>query len=48
MTVAMVSGMRNNFVFLVQSFMGARGSKFQKMRVKFYVNMLARACSTQE
>jgi hypothetical protein len=32
----------------VQSFKRARGSEFQKMHVEFYVNILARACSTQE
>jgi hypothetical protein len=25
-----------------------RGSEFQKMHVEFYVNILVRACSTQE
>jgi hypothetical protein len=38
----MVSGMHNDFVFVV------RGSEFQKMHVEFYVNILLRACSTQE
>jgi hypothetical protein len=44
----MVSGMRNDFVFVVQSFKRARGSEFQKAHVEFYVNILARACSAQE
>jgi hypothetical protein len=44
----MVSGMRNNFVFVVKSFKRARGSEFQKMHLEFYVNILARACSAQE
>jgi hypothetical protein len=48
MRVAMVSGMRNNFVFVMPSFKRARGSEFQKMLVEFYVNILARACSAQE
>jgi hypothetical protein len=48
MRVAMVSGMRNNFVFVLQSFKRARGSEFQKMHIEFYVNILARACSAQE
>jgi hypothetical protein len=48
MRVAMVSGMRNDFVFVMSRFKGARGSEFQKMHVEFYVNILARACSAQE
>jgi hypothetical protein len=48
MRVAMVSGMRNNFVFVMPSFKHARGSEFQKMHVEFYVNILAHACSAQE
>jgi hypothetical protein len=49
MRVAVVSGMRNNLVFLVvRSFKRARGSEFQKMHAEFYVNILARACSAQE
>jgi hypothetical protein len=48
MRVAMVSGMRNDFVFVVRSFKRARGNEFQKMHVEFYVNILARACSAQE
>jgi hypothetical protein len=49
MRVAMaVSGMRNNFVFVVQSFKRTQGNEFQKMHVEFYVNILARACSAQE
>jgi hypothetical protein len=48
MRVAMVSGMCNNFVFVMPSFKHARGSKFQKMQVEFYVNILACACSAQE
>jgi hypothetical protein len=37
----MVSGMHNDFVFVVRSFKRARGSEFQKF-------ILARACSAQE
>jgi hypothetical protein len=48
MRAAMVSGVRNNFVFVLPSFKPARGSEFQKMQVEFYVNILARACSAQE
>jgi hypothetical protein len=48
MRVAMVSGMRNDFVFVMPSFKHSRGSEFQKMHVEFYVNILARACSAQE
>jgi hypothetical protein len=48
MRVAMVSGMHNNFVFVMPSFKRAGGSEFQKMHVEFYVNILARACSAQE
>jgi hypothetical protein len=48
MRVAVVSGMRNDFVFVVRSFKRARGSEFQEMHVEFYVNILARACSAQE
>jgi hypothetical protein len=44
----MVSGMRNNFVFVMPSFKRAQGSGFQKMHVEFYVNILVRACSAQE
>jgi hypothetical protein len=44
----MVSGMRNDFVFVMPSFKRARGSEFQKMLVEFYVNILVRACSAQE
>jgi hypothetical protein len=48
MRVAIVSGMRNDFVFVMPSFKRAQGSEFQKMHVEFYVNILARACSAQE
>jgi hypothetical protein len=48
MRVAMVSGMRKDFVFVVRSFKRARGSEFQKMLVEFYVNILVRDCSAQE
>jgi hypothetical protein len=48
MRVVMVSGMRDDFVFVVQSFNCAQGSEFQKVHVEFYVNILAHACSTQE
>jgi hypothetical protein len=48
MRVAMFSGMRNDFVFVMPSFKRARGSDFQKIHVEFYVNILARACSAQE
>jgi hypothetical protein len=48
MRVAIGSGMRNDFVFVVQSFKRARGSEFQKMHVEFYVNVLSPACSAQE
>jgi hypothetical protein len=41
MSVAMVSGMHDNFVFVVQSLMRARGGKFQKMHAEFCVNILA-------
>jgi hypothetical protein len=36
----MVNGMHNDFVFVMQSLMRARGSEFQKMHVKFCVNIL--------
>jgi hypothetical protein len=39
MRVAMVSGMRNGFVFVMPSFKRARRSEFQKMHVEFYVNI---------
>jgi hypothetical protein len=48
MRVAMVSGMGNDFVFVMPSFKRARGSEFQKMHVEFYINILARTCSAQE
>jgi hypothetical protein len=48
MRVAMVSGMRNDFVFVMPSFKSARGSEFQKMYIEFYINILARTCSAQE
>jgi hypothetical protein len=48
MRVAMVSGMRNDFVFVMPKFKRARGSEFQKMHIDFYVNILVRACSAQE
>jgi hypothetical protein len=48
MRVAMVSGMRSDFVFVMPSFKRARGSEFQKKHVEFHVNILAGACSAQE
>jgi hypothetical protein len=48
MMVGMVSGMHNDFIFVVQSFKRARGSEFQKVHVELYMNILARACSAQE
>jgi hypothetical protein len=44
----MVSGMRDNFAFVAQSFKHAQGIEVQKMHLKFYVNILARGCSAQE
>jgi hypothetical protein len=41
MRVAMVSRMRNDFVFVMPSFKRARGSEFQKMHVEFFINNLA-------
>jgi hypothetical protein len=48
MSIAMVSGMHNDFVFVEQIFMGAGGSEFQKMHIESYINILAHVFSPQE